>query len=412
MDWYYCNGIEDLVVPKDQELADRLPSPDSWSKWGFAAPESFESSNKCFIEDASLSHEELKLNGKSCNGADFEKLADAKGPSSNSSVCGGLSEVSLNQASISHSQPDYPLDDFSRFQQLDDIFLYKPAVINDHNKENLMPLLGDLETSLMQDQDLPETEDLHKSCCSSSEDQCVRTLASYHLTDVSSDSQSIPNNEHGMGSAKYLKTHAFSPSMNLEEEIPALSNSPTVKAPPEQKSPNGFVSAGISLEESVLQELETVMAQLSDKTRICFRDAFYRLAKNTKQNHIAPNQQENLYVQTHPPMWTISEEKTRSGRKEITESETNTVDRAIANLTFNKMETNVQDFPVTTRVNSKQHVKGMGQLDHRSRQSQGQELIPGTTCRSDCSVRVGRIAEIGDMSRVMGREVEMGRSKK
>ncbi|OMO51326.1 hypothetical protein CCACVL1_29852 [Corchorus capsularis] len=293
MDWYYCNGIEDLVVPKDQELADRLPSPDSWSKWGFAAPESFESSNKCFIEDASLSHEELKLNGKLCNGADFEKLADAKGPSSNSSVCGGLSEVSLNQASISHSQPDFQLDDFSRFQQLDDIFL----------------------TSLMQDQDLPETEDLHKSCCSSSEDQCARTLASYHLTD----------------------------------------------APPEQKSTNGFVSAGISLEESVLQELETVMAQLSDKTRICFRDAFYRLAKNTKQNHIAPNQQENLYVQTHPP---------RSGRKEITESETNTVDRAIANLTFNKMETNVQDFPVTTRFNSKQNVKGMGQLDHRSRQSQ------------------------------------------
>ena len=114
-----------------------------------------------------------------------------------------------------------------------------------------------------------------------------------------------------------------------------------------------------------------VMAQLSNKTRICFRDGFYRLAKNSKENPIALNQHGNLHVQTHRPMWTISEEKTRFGRKEITELETNTIDRAIANLTFNKMESNVQDFPITTPANSRQHVvKGTGQLDQCSRQSQ------------------------------------------
>ena len=36
----------------------------------------------------------------------------------------------------------------------------------------------------------------------------------------------------------------------------------------------------------------------------------------------------------------------RSENKETTESETNTIDRTIANLTFNKMEINVRDFPV------------------------------------------------------------------
>ncbi|KAB2094340.1 hypothetical protein ES319_A02G150700v1 [Gossypium barbadense] len=35
-----------------------------------------------------------------------------------------------------------------------------------------------------------------------------------------------------------------------------------------------------------------------------------------------------------------------SGKKETTESETNTIDGAIANLTFDKMDMNVRDFPV------------------------------------------------------------------
>ncbi|GMI83305.1 hypothetical protein HRI_001999500 [Hibiscus trionum] len=115
---------------------------------------------------------------------------------------------------------------------------------------------------------------------------------------------------------------------------------------PQDITANGFVSRGTSLEESVLEELEMVMTQLSDKTRICFRDSFYRLAKNSKQNRVALDRQGNLHAQTHSPKWTISEEKIRSGKKETTESETNTIDRTIANLTFDKMDINVLDFPV------------------------------------------------------------------
>lgn len=51
--------------------------------------------------------------------------------------------------------------------------------------------------------------------------------ADYLLTDVSTDCQSISNNEHGLGSEKYLKTHAFSPSMNLEKETSALRSIPS-----------------------------------------------------------------------------------------------------------------------------------------------------------------------------------------
>ncbi|XVF24511.1 hypothetical protein REPUB_Repub13aG0134300 [Reevesia pubescens] len=379
MDWYFDSCMEDLVVPKDQELADRLPSPESWSKWGLIAPGNFESSNKCFVTYANLTHDKLKFNGKLCNDTEFKSSADVKDPSSCSSICGGLSEESLNQASLSHSQRDYQLDDFARFEQMDDIFL----------------------SSLLED--LPSSEDLHKSFCFSPEYQCGRMPADYLLTDVSLGSQSISNNEHGMGSAKYLKTHAFSPSLNLEKEIPALhfiqckselKNSPMVEAPlshilvpPEQNSADGFVSEGISLEESVLQELEMVMAQLSDKTRICFRDAFYRLAKNSKQNAVAINQHGNLNVGTHSPKLTISEEKIRSGKKEATESETNIIDRTIANFTFNKMDINVRDFLVATPDNSKKNVmKETGQLNQSSSHSQIHSFPQSSVAPSDAEV--------------------------
>ncbi|KAE8666323.1 putative orf protein [Hibiscus syriacus] len=116
--------------------------------------------------------------------------------------------------------------------------------------------------------------------------------------------------------------------------------------PSVQITANGFVSRGMSLEESVLKELEMVMTQLSDKTRICFRDAFYGLAKNSKRNPIALDQHGNHRAQTHSPKWAISEDKIRSGKKETTEPETNTIDRMIANLAFNKIDINVRDFPV------------------------------------------------------------------
>ncbi|XVF82467.1 hypothetical protein PTKIN_Ptkin16aG0050900 [Pterospermum kingtungense] len=258
MDWYFGNDMEDVVVPNDQELADRLPSPESWSNWGLAAPGNFESSNKCFFVDANLTHNKLKFNGKFWNDTEFESAADVKSPSSWSSRCGGLSDESLYQAPLSPPLPDYELDD------MDDTFL----------------------SSLLED--MPGNEDLHQSFCLSPEYEPGRMPDDYLLRDMNR---------------------------------------------------NRFVSEATSLEESVLQELAVVTAQLSDKTRICFQDAFYRLAKNSKQNPVAQDQQGNLYARAHSPKWTISEEIIRSANKKTTESETNAIDRTVANLTFDKIET-------------------------------------------------------------------------
>jgi len=40
----------------------------------------------------------------------------------------------------------------------------------------------------------------------------------------------------------------------------------------------------------------------------------------------------------------------RFSREEEIESETNSIDRAVANLTFNKMESNISNFPLSERV--------------------------------------------------------------
>lgn len=37
-------------------------------------------------------------------------------------------------------------------------------------------------------------------------------------------------------------------------------------------------------------------------------------------------------------------------REEEIESETNSIDRAVANLTYNKMESNISNFPLPERV--------------------------------------------------------------
>ncbi|GKU91394.1 hypothetical protein SLEP1_g5276 [Rubroshorea leprosula] len=189
MDWYFGNGIDDLVVPKDHELSDRFPSPESWSNWGISAPGNIESPNKCFIMDSNLNQD--------FNEVEMESHLNAKDQSCCSSVCRGLSEESLlNHAPTSHQQIDYQLDELSRFQQMDDIFL----------------------NSLLEN--LPENEDLDKPYLISLDSEHDMMPSDNLLEDVVSNYQSIENSKH-------LNTHACSPSQSLQKEVHVLCISPT-----------------------------------------------------------------------------------------------------------------------------------------------------------------------------------------
>ncbi|XP_061960178.1 protein LNK3 [Populus nigra] len=378
MEWYSGSGIDDFVVPEDREVYDRLPSPESWSKWCADASESHEFSNKRFLMDSKLTGEELKFNGEILS-KEVESFYNGKDQSSGSSISGRLSEESLPQTALSCDQPDYQLDDLSEIEQLDEFFL----------------------SSFLED--LPRNENLNSSFCFSAEAECGMVSADNRFTDTMSDLQSISNDAHGMGSSKYLKTHAFSPSLSWEEgEVAASHFNPcnsdqkdlapvkaslvNVLVPSEHDSMIGLVDEETSLQQSALQELEMVMAQLNDKTRICFRDALYRLASNSKQHPIKQDQNGDVSMETPG---TGEDEKMGSGGKTTIEMETNAIDRAIANLMFCKMDLNMRDFPVSAPVNSKQGIsRETKPLNCRWNEPQVHDLPSYPSFRGDAEVPI------------------------
>lgn len=352
MDWYFGNATADeLVVPKEQDLSDRLPSPDSWLQWGRSPSESFGSQNKYFVTETKPTREELNLDGMSlCDEVGMELYNQELEQSSGSSICGGLSGRSPHKTRRSHDRPDYQLDDLAEMDQMDDIFL-----------------------SSLLEEEVPGMENFRGSFCSSSRPHCAMTPADNLLSDMILDSQSISGDLQGTGSSKYLKTHDFSPPVdwenggvsdshfipcNMGQKVcpPVKALSELVLVPAELSSANECVYEETSVEESVLQDLEMVMAQLNEKTRICFRDALYRLAKNSKQNTTAHTQSGDMAFEK-------PQTSSRSVKTEARESETNTIDRAIANLMFSKMEYNAQDIATSS-------METTGQQDYCSNQSQ------------------------------------------
>lgn len=119
MEWYPRSGMDDLVVPKDQDLLDRLPlSPEIWF-----SPESSLSPIKFSNADMNKTEEEFDFNGF-YNEVEVDISVQDKDHDSGSSVCGGLLEESLQRTSLPYSQPDYELDPLTGIEQLDDIYLY------------------------------------------------------------------------------------------------------------------------------------------------------------------------------------------------------------------------------------------------------------------------------------------------
>ncbi|XP_015581370.1 protein LNK3 [Ricinus communis] len=337
MDWYFVSS---------DELSDRFPSPESWAEWGISEPESFNFPNKVSAVDASLTQEELNFNGENlCSEVEMESSTYDKDQTSSTSTGGEFSAEFLHRTALSCDQLAYQLDGLAQFDQMDDLFL----------------------SSLIED--LPRTENVQDSFCFEPELENDMVHGDSILTDMNLDTPSISSDTQSVGSSKYLKIHAFSPSMekekisglqfvpcNSEEKHCRLITAPHVEVlvPSEHDSIKENVDEETSLEESVLQEMEMVMSQLTDKTRICFRDALYRLAKNSRQNVVTKNQNGNLQLAIS--QWTDQDCKIRPREKKTMELETNTIDRAIANLMFNKMDINVHDYSVQRSTTSNQEI--------------------------------------------------------
>ncbi|XP_021993904.1 protein LNK3 isoform X3 [Helianthus annuus] len=258
MEWYYGTGEEDLVVPKDYEKAQTIPSQESLLQWGMT---SFGNSNpkKYFDSNINMTHEELYNNGGSLlwnDEADFQQFAEE--------------EARINNMD-------------------DDIFfsLLEEDPINDSAKTHDNTILGNNVDNI--------------------EGEMV-------------NSQYVARHGQSIGSSKYLKTHDFSPPADW-----ANGNVSTTYQVPKQ-----YTSNENSMEAFVLNDLERVTAQFTDKTRICFRDAFYRLAESSKQPFNSCQNGESSMIS--------DDDTLRARETEDAESNTNVIDRAVANLIFHKSD--------------------------------------------------------------------------
>lgn len=85
-----------------------------------------------------------------------------------------------------------------------------------------------------------------------------------------------------------------------------------------------------SLEALVLEELEDAVLQLTKRTRICFRDAFSRLAESSRANRSAANGAPGVGSSNQAEGTTSS----RISAPGCPERETNVIDRTVAYLTI------------------------------------------------------------------------------
>lgn len=86
---------------------------------------------------------------------------------------------------------------------------------------------------------------------------------------------------------------------------------------------------------TVLSEFEDVMIQLTEKTRICFRDALYRLGKSSEQGH-ATHHSKSMSCSDKPDTRNATGGISRKRRSNCMESSTNAIDRTVAKLMYNK----------------------------------------------------------------------------
>ncbi|KAL9321709.1 hypothetical protein ACSQ67_009762 [Phaseolus vulgaris] len=325
MDWYYEKGVNGYVIPRDQDLLDRHPSPDYWSNWEISTNEGCNTPKQFFIMDFF----EERFN----NQIELEPSLHDKDQFSSSSLCGRLHEQSFQQTALSSDQSNYQLQDLPRFELMNHSFL----------------------DSVPEDVSCFDVENLDKSINGLSENQCSSTPGT--LQKDTTDSMYVSSNS--------------GPKDCPDREAPSAK----VLDPFEQCSMDDDMHEQSSLEEFVLNDLEMVIGQFTERTRLCFRDSLYRLARNTEQHHeMMLDQNENLNIQKSLSHTDHNEIARRCQDKKSMELATNNIDRIIASLMFKSMEFNIHDPPLTPSTNSSESLN----REEKSCYSYAQELPTDT----------------------------------
>ncbi|CAH2073774.1 unnamed protein product [Thlaspi arvense] len=293
MDRYSRRNLEDLVVPNYQETSDSYSSPDMWGGWNMNSQKAAE---KCFDFDV--------INNGFSGGLYSQMEMEMEMGTS-----GEVEDESkrLNAAGDCFYRPTSSLHDFDGIQQMDDIFL--SSILED------VPGNGNLHS-------FKESDNSISPGSSSAAFLDGREVPMFHYNwETCHDMPLVEEEEKPMKISDLCEENTEEPS--TEEVVLQDLQRAT------QKSCN---------------RLKSSLIQLTDDARKCFRDTFYRLAKNSQQKSEPGNTNLEEFL----------EDITSGDRSQKIELETNSIDRAVANLTFNKMESNMRNLPAPKRMSSLQ----------------------------------------------------------
>ncbi|XP_020551247.1 protein LNK4-like isoform X1 [Sesamum indicum] len=274
MEWYSSSGIEDLSLPKHEEIFDRRPSPDSWSSCSKMV-----GNFNCSPEELTvLDVEELLF----CGTAFCSEVEHLNAPSFSQ----GSSHASCQQNAYPCEHSDFQLNDFAVIDEADDIFfhsLFKDASEIDGVDQSANFAQTSSKDDLTSVLNLPGQRNHIQDCANNVESVCPFLPPTEPEYDI-----------------------CFSEYSNVSENIS---------------------KEEISVEESVLLELQRSTLQFAKKTRICFRDSFYRLAENSRHQTKFSQTGKGALRNCRPS-------PSRLGEGKAKKSDTNTIDRTVATLLF------------------------------------------------------------------------------
>ncbi|KAK8962039.1 hypothetical protein KSP40_PGU012179 [Platanthera guangdongensis] len=237
MECYTVQESDDFVVPTEYCGLDViLPSTNDWSHWGF--------------ESNGLTRKHH------CNTSAKENLLANSNSDTRMSSVEGIKVPRVQKSGSSISSEDFLMTD-RRMKTSDDLYC---DLIDFEVQDGLQNMDDIFLDSSFLDQDLMHLENLYKS----SSDTAVPSAPQFF---TKREDSPYYFQDANLGASQLVELSTITESLGEAD----------VEGEP------------VCMEETVLQELENVMLQLNSRTRICIRDALYRLAGRSKEERDVAN---------------------------------------------------------------------------------------------------------------------------
>ncbi|KAK1291845.1 hypothetical protein QJS10_CPB17g01676 [Acorus calamus] len=310
MEWFFNRQNDDCLVPGDRGVSNAsfidngFPSSDDWFQWKVDMAEQCAPPAKYNSKPAKPNAEGFVRSGAYGNNGKEAFIQDDEGMSS-SGVYGEASpDASLHDEQLKGLWQS--VDQTGRMERMDNIFLDSY-----------------LEEAMFQ------------------ESECQSASFENPLADMLIDSSGILKESSCTENTDNVEECDFALSMyqsskdwdEAKDSFTGIEMLLSFLIPDEVKAARKTGIHGQKcLKENALQELEGVMTQLNVKTRICFRDSLYRLARSSNERYgkVQKNIEE---LEVDRPSQADS---SRHGKMKCVEPDNNAIDRTITNMMFSQ----------------------------------------------------------------------------